>query len=446
LLDARKLLLSPFAWEALKRAIKSREIRIEPPQETAGFLSAQTIDPEPIPLDVKVILFGDRQLYYLLAGADPDFARLFQVQADFEDAIERTDANNAAYGRLIASIVQRHELLPVAADGVAALIEQGARVADDQNKVSVEIGRLADLVREADYWARKDNATMIDRGSIERAIREAVERADRIRDRSHEMITRDVVMIDTRGEQVGQVNGLAVLQIGTFAFGKPSRITARVRLGQGRITDIEREAKLGGALHTKGVMILWGFLSGRFAEDMPLALAATLVFEQSYGGVDGDSASSTELYALLSALAEVPIRQGLAVTGSVNQFGEVQAIGGANEKIEGFFDICKSDGLTGDQGVLIPKANAQHLMLRQDVVDACQAGQFHVHAVETIDQGIEILTGVAAGTVDADGAYPDGTINARVQARLAAFATAARNFAKDGIATPVEPSDPGAVS
>jgi len=430
LIDARKLLLSPFAWEALKRTIKAREIKIEQPAEATGFMSTQTIDPEPIPLDVKVILFGDRQLYYLLASHDPDFVRLFQVQADFDDTISRNTENDAAYARLIASIVKEHDLLPVDASGVARLIEQGARLADDRQKLSIEIGHLADLVREADFWARREGADIITRELVQRAVNEGIERADRIRDRSHETITRDIVMIETRGDEVGQINGLAVLQIGTFAFGKPSRITARVRLGEGRVTDIEREAKLGGALHTKGVMILWGFLSGRFAKTIPLALAATLVFEQSYGGVDGDSASSTELYALLSALADVPIHQGFAVTGSVNQFGEVQAIGGVNEKIEGFFDICKAQGLTGTQGVLIPKANVQHLMLREDVVEAASNGQFHIHSVETVDQGIEILTGVAAGARGEDGSWPEGSINARVAERLRMFAEAARAFSK----------------
>lgn len=430
LLDVRKLLMVPFAWEALKRAIKSRAIRVEQPSEVSGLMSTQTLDPEPIPLDVKVILFGDRQLYYALAGVDPDFTRLFQVQADFEDAIERNEANNQAYGRLIASIVAEHDLLHVDATGVAGLIEEGARLASDRDKVSVEIGRLADLVREADYWARKNGSDLICRADLDTAIAHSIERSDRIRDRSQETITRDIVMIETTGSAVGQINGLAVLQIGTFAFGKPSRITARVRLGRGQITDIEREAKLGGALHTKGVMILWGFLSGRFAQDIPLALAATIVFEQSYGGVDGDSASSTELYALMSALSGVPIRQGLAVTGSVNQFGEVQAIGGANEKIEGFFDVCNASGLTGEQGVLIPASNAQHLMLRQEIVEACQAGQFHIHAVETIDQGIEILTGVAAGEAASDGSYPEGTINRLVRDRLVGFAKDGRSFAK----------------
>ncbi len=432
MIDARKLLMSPFAWEALKRTIKAQEVRIEQPAEAMGFMSTQTLDPEPIPLDVKIVLFGDRQLYYLLAAYDEDFNGLFKVEADFDDTIPRSDENAADYARLIASIAKRHDLRPVDASGVARLIEEGSRLADDREKLSIQVGRIADIVREADYWAAQDNARAIAKAHVQRAVDEAIQRADRLRDRAQETITRDIVMIDTAGEKVGQINGLAVLQLGSFAFGKPSRITARVRMGQGRITDIEREAKLGGNLHTKGVMILWGFLAGRFAQDHPLALAASLVFEQSYGGVDGDSASSTELYALLSALSGVPIKQGYAVTGSVNQWGEVQAIGGVNEKIEGFFDICVANGLTGDQGVLVPAANVQHLMLREDVVAAAAEGRFHIHGVETIDQGIEILTGIKAGERNAQGEFTPGSINARVEARLRAFSQAARAFAKAG--------------
>jgi lon-related putative ATP-dependent protease len=426
LVDARKLLLSPFAWEALKRALKAHELKVEPPAETAGIMSTQTLDPEPIPLDVKVVLFGDRQLYYLLAANDPDFDRLFKVQADFDDTIDRTEDNHAAYARLIASIVSKHELKHVDAAGVARLIAEGSRLADDRDKLSIEVGRLADIVREADFWAGEAGRSEIGHGDVTKAIEERIQRADRMRDRAQESIDREIILIGTEGSKVGQINGLSVLQLGNFAFGRPTRITARVRMGQGRVTDIEREVKLGGPLHSKGVMILWGFLAGRFAQDIPLALAASLVFEQSYGGVDGDSASSTELYALLSALSEVPIDQGLAVTGSVNQWGEVQAIGGVNEKIEGFFDVCNARGLTGRQGVLIPEANVQHMMLRPDVVAAVEKGQFRVHAVSHIDQGIEILTGVRAGERDANGKYPEGTIYRRVEDKLATFASYAR--------------------
>ena len=430
LIDARKLLLSPFAWEALKRTIKAREIRIEQPAETMGFVSTQTLDPEPIPLDVKVVLFGDRELYYLLAANDPDFRGLFKVQADFDDTISRSSDNDRAYARVISSIVNEHGLKPADASGVARLIEEGARLADDREKLSIEIGRLSDLVREADYWASESGRDFITREDVKRAVEEGIQRADRVRDRSQEVIDRNIVLIDTKGVKVGQINALSVLQIGTFAFGRPSRITARVRMGQGRVTDIEREVNLGGPLHSKGVMILWGFLAGRYAEDVPLAMAATLVFEQSYGGVDGDSASSTELYALLSALSEVPVKQGFAVTGSVNQWGEVQAIGGVNEKIEGFFDICNARGLTGDQGVLIPQANVQHLMLREDVIEAVRDGKFAIHAVSHIDEGIEILTGVKAGERGEDRQYPVGSINRAVEDKLKQFAERARAFGR----------------
>jgi lon-related putative ATP-dependent protease len=430
LLDARKLLLSPFAWEALKRAIKAREIRIEQPTEMSGLISTQSLDPEPIPLDIRVVLLGDRELYYLLSAYDPDFSRLFKVQADFDDTIARSSENDHAYARLIASIVKEHNLKPFDAAGVARLIDEGARLAEDREKLSIEIGRIADIAREADYWSGEAKRKLTTRQDVARAIEEQIQRSDRLRDRAQETIARGVVLVDTEGAQVGQINGLSVLQLGSFAFGRPTRITARVRLGSGRVTDIEREVKLGGPLHSKGVMILWGFLAGRYALEGPLALAASLVFEQSYGGVDGDSASSAELYALLSALAEQPIRQSLAVTGSVNQWGEVQAIGGVNEKIEGFFDICRERGLNEQQGVLIPRSNVQHLMLREDVVDAARHGQFSIYPVATIDEGIEILTGVKAGERGAEGRFPAGTINRLVEDKLRSFAERARGFAK----------------
>jgi lon-related putative ATP-dependent protease len=431
-LDARKLLMSPYAYEALKRALKSRELRIEQPTDlvTGGIGGVQSLDPEPIPLSVKVVLIGDRQLYYTLAEADPDFLGLFKVQADFEDHVRRSPEQDRNYARIIASIVREHGLHPLDVGGVARVIEQGVRMADDREKLSVEIGYISDLVREADYWARTAKRTIITREDVVRAVDAATQRSDRMRDRAQETIDRGQVLVDVTGAKVGQINGLAVLQLGRFAFGRPSRITARVRMGTGRVTDIEREAKLSGPLHTKGMMILWGFLAGRYAQDVPLAVAASLVFEQSYGGVDGDSASSTELYALLSALSDIPIRQGLAVTGSVNQWGEVQAIGGVNEKIEGFYDVCKVKGLDGQQGVLIPQSNAQNLMLREDVVEAAGAGKFAIYPVASIDQGIELLTGVPAGQRRTDGTFPDDTVNARVEARLRALAERARDFSK----------------
>jgi lon-related putative ATP-dependent protease len=438
LLDARRMLLSPFAWEALKRAIKAREIRVEQPTEVTGFLSTQTLDPEPIPLDLKVVLFGDRELYYLLAAYDPDFSRLFKVQADFDDTIKRSSENDNAYARLIASVVKEHGLKPVEAAAVARIIDEGARLADDREKLSIEIGRIADIVREADYWSNQAKRKTTSRQDVVRAIDEQIQRSDRLRDRAQESIGRGIVLVDTEGAHVGRINGLSVIQLGAFSFGRPSRITARVRLGSGRVTDIEREAKLGGPLHSKGVMILWGFLAGRYAMETPLALAATLVFEQSYGGVDGDSASSAELYALLSALADVPIKQSLAVTGSVNQQGEVQAIGGVNEKIEGFFDVCRARGLNEEQGVLIPKSNVQHLMLREDVVEAVKNGQFAIYAVGTVDEGIEILTGVKAGERGAERRFPAGTVNRLVEDKLRSFAERGRSFARSA----GEPGEP----
>ena len=430
MIDARKLLLSPFAYEALKRALKAREIRIEQPAEVAGILATQSLDPEPIPLEVKVFLHGERDIYYLLSHFDPDFAGLFKVQADFEDTIVRSTENDLAYARVIAAIVREHGLTHFDPSGVAGVIEYGARLADDREKLSIAIGYISDLVREADYWARRHGKALVGQPEVTAAIKAKIERADRIRDRAHESVDRGIVLVDTHGAKVGQINGLAVVQVGNFAFGRPNRITARARMGAGRVIDIEREAKLGGALHTKGMMILYGFISGRYAQDFPLAMAATLTFEQSYGGVDGDSASSTEIYALLSALSELPIKQGLAVTGSVNQWGDVQAIGGVNEKIEGFFDVCATRGLTGEQGVLIPASNVQHLMLREDVVAAARMGRFHIYPVSTIDQGVELLTGVPAGVRSEDGRYPDGSVNALVEDRLRGFAERARKFGK----------------
>ena len=432
LLDARKVLMSPFAWEALKRALKTAKVRIETPMEAMGLVSTQSLEPEVIPLSVKVILFGEPEHYYLLSQHDPDFSRLFKVQADFDDKIDRTPESEKSYARLIAAIVAEHKLRPVKASGVARLIDEGARLADHSGKLSIEIGRIADIAREADHWAGKSGRSEITGDDVSCAVNEHIERAGRMRDRTQEVIERGLVLVDTDGSKAGQINALSVHQIGDLSFGRPSRITARVRMGQGRVTDIEREVKLGGPLHSKGVMILWGYLAGRFAQDVPLALAATLVFEQSYGGVDGDSASSAELYALLSALAEAPIDQGLAVTGSVNQWGEVQTIGGVNEKIEGFFDICRKRGLTGRQGVIIPQANVQNLMLRDDVVTAVGNGKFAIFPVSSVDQGIEILTGVKAGERVASGEFEPATINRRVEDKLRSLAEGARRFSVSG--------------
>ncbi|MEM8795633.1 MAG: Lon protease family protein, partial [Pseudomonadota bacterium] len=430
--DARRLLTEPFVWEAIKRTLRSGSIRIESGAEHLGLSTTVSLDPEPIPLHVKVILIGERRLYDLLVHFDPDFGDLFKVEADFDDRWERTEDNEGQTARLFSSIIRSENLLPLSAEGAALLIEEAARDAQDAERLSLRTEELCDLLSEADYWARQDERRVVSADDMDCAIKERIQRKDRIRERMYEAIERETMLIDTEGSIVGQVNGLAVLGIGGFAFGKPSRITARVRMGTGKLIDIEREVKLGGPLHSKGVMILSSYLNGNFSLDQPISLWASLVFEQSYGGVDGDSASSTELYTLLSALSDVPIKQSLAVTGSVNQLGQVQAIGGVNEKIEGFFDICKARGLTGDQGVLIPASNVKHLMLRQDVVDAAADGRFNVYPVSTINEGIELLTGRAAGERDADGRYPAESINALVEEKLETFATRRRFFASDG--------------
>lgn len=429
ILDVRSVLLQPFAWEGLKRALKSGEIRIESPREALGLVSTVTVEPEPIEMDTKVVLMGDRLLYYLLSQHDPDFGDLFKVEADFDDRIDRTEESEALYARLVASLVRNEELRPFDRGAVARVVERSARMVGDSEKLSVRSRGVMDLIREADYWAGEDEAEVVAAEHVQRAIDEGIHRSDRIRERVQEEIDRGTIFIDTDGEEVGQINGLSVLQLGDFSFGRPSRITARTRMGKGDVVNIEREVELSGPIHSKGILILQGFLEGRFAADRPLSLSASLVFEQSYGGVDGDSASSTELYALLSSIAETPLRQDLAVTGSVNQHGRVQPIGGVNEKVEGFFDVCAERGLTGDQGVLIPAANVKHLMLREDVRDAVAEGRFHVYPVEHVDQGMELLTGLEMGERAEDGTYPDGTVNALVDERLAELASKRAAFA-----------------
>ena len=422
LLDAMRLLSQPYAWDAMKRALRAKELRIEPLERAIGLLTTVSLDPEPIPLDVTVLLIGDRRLYYLLAEYDPEFAELFKVAADFEDDLRRSPDTVADLSRLLATLANRQGLLPFGAPAVARVIEHASRSIGDAQRVDVRLNYLGDLLTQADYFARQAGEALVLPAHVQQTIDAAEARSGRVRERVQEAILRDTLLIDTAGERVGQINGLAVLGLGGVMFGRPSRISARVRPGQGRVLDIEREVELGGPLHSKGVLILSSFLAARYATGEALSLSASLVFEQSYSGVDGDSASCAELYALLSALAEAPIRQSLAVTGSVNQFGEVQAIGGVNEKIEGFFDICRARGLTGNQGVLIPASNVQHLMLRAGVRDAVAAGQFHVYAVRTVDEGIELLTGLPAGVADADGIYPEGSINGLVSDRLAEYA------------------------
>jgi lon-related putative ATP-dependent protease len=433
ILDVRKILMQPYAWEGLKRALSSQEVRIESLGQALSLISTVSLEPEPIPLDVKVVLLGERLFYYLLNYFDPDFGDLFKVAADFEDTMTRTGESDLLYARLIATIARKEGLLALDRAACARLIEHSARMAADAEKLSIRLRDITDRLREADYWARQAGRDVVTGDDVQRALDARIHRADRLRERLQDEIHRGTLLIDTQGERVGQVNGLSVVGLDDFIFGHPSRITASARLGKGEVLDIQREVELGGPLHSKGVLILSGFLGARYASSRPLSLSASLVFEQTYGEVEGDSASSAELYALLSALAETPVKQSLAVTGSVNQHGEIQAIGGVNEKIEGFFDVCQRRGLTGEQGVLIPAANVKHLMLRHDVVEAVAQEKFHIYPVRTVDQGIELLTGLPAGERDENGLFPDGTINQRVEVRLLILAEQARAFA-----TPLE--------
>ena len=428
-IDVRKLLQQPYAWEGLKQALRTREICIESLGQAYGLISTVSLEPEPIPLQVKVILLGERLLYHLLCYYDPDFNELFKVTADFEDDMRRDDANITTFAELLAALTRKDGLRPFDRTAVARVIERASRLAGDAGKLTTHMQSIADLLREADFWAGENGHELVVAADVQQALNAQVQRASRMRERMQEAMLEETILIDTDGCRVGQINGLSVYQLGNFAFGRPSRITARIRLGKGEIIDIERQVEMGGPLHSKGVLILAGFLGARYAADRPFSLSASLVFEQSYGGVDGDSASSAELYALLSALADLPIKQSLAVTGSVNQHGQVQAIGGVNEKIEGFFDLCQARGLTGEQGVLIPAANVRHLMLREDVVAAVEAGQFTIYAVATIDEGIEILTGLPAGSRDQEDRYPMDSVNGRVVARLATLAEQQRAFA-----------------
>ncbi|HXO03782.1 MAG TPA: ATP-binding protein, partial [Stellaceae bacterium] len=400
ILDAERLIAGGYGWAALKRALQSGEIRIESIEQALSLASTVTLQPEPIPLDVKVVLVGSPMLYYLLSSHDDDFAELFKIAADFDDRVARTSDATLLYARVIATIVRRQHLRAFDRDAVARVIEQAARLAADSERLSTSMRAIVELLQEADQVAADAGKEIVGAAQVQGAIDAQIRRGDRVYRRMQEEIRRRTIRIETDGEVTGQINGLSVISLGALAFGNPTRITAQVRMGRGEIVDIEREVQLGGPLHSKGVLILTGFLGGRFGAERPLSLHASLVFEQSYGGVDGDSASAAELFALLSALSEVPIRQSFAVTGSIDQHGNIQAIGGVNEKIEGFFDVCKAAGLTGKQGCIIPASNVKHLMLRGDVVAAADQGQFRVIPMATIDQGFELLTGVPTKTTD----------------------------------------------
>ena len=420
-LDIEDVLRNPFVYEALKRALVNKEVRVEDVAERYGMFSAATLRPQPIPLDVKVCLIGHPRYYHLLFAHDEVFREIFKVKADFDYQAERNDEAVSRFGPFIAQLINREDLPHFHRSAVAAVVDESSRHVEDQQKVSLRFGELNDLIREAAYWARQDESDLVMDRHVGRAVEEAEFRASLSKERVQEFIQRQIILVDTDGEVAGQINGLAVHMLGDYHFGRPSRITVSVHLGREGVVNIERRVRMSHATHDKGVLIIAGFLGDRFAQDQPLTLSAALTFEQSYSEIAGDSASSTELYVLLSALAEVPIKQGIAVTGSVNQRGQVQAIGGVNYKIEGFFDVCAARGLTGEQGVMIPSANVQHLMLRQDVVDAVAAGRFNIWAVDHVDQGIAVLTGMPAGELDEEGEWTPDSINARVQGRLRAF-------------------------
>jgi lon-related putative ATP-dependent protease len=421
-LDALDVLRHPFAWEALKRALRSSEARIESLAEEFSTIPLATLRPEPIPLDVKVVLIGSPFLYHLLFAFDEDLRELFKVKADFSPDLDWTREHERNYAAFVSRQVRDAGLRHFDAPAVARLIEHGARLRESQRKLSARLLEISDVVAEASFWAERAGHELVRAEDVELAIRKREFRSNLLEERIRELIAEGTIVIETDGERVGQVNGLSILDLGDYSFGRPSRVSARVSLGRGRVESIEREIELSGPIHSKGVLILSGYLQATYAQEWPLAVSATLTFEQSYDEVEGDSASSTELYALLSALSGLPLDQGIAVTGSVDQHGRVQAVGGVTRKIEGFYATCVVQGLTGRQGVIVPAANVRNLMLHEDVVEAVRAGRFHVWAVRTIDEGIELLTGRRAGRRRADGTYPPDSVHGLVAARLEAYA------------------------
>ena len=429
-LPVESLLTNPLSYDGLKRALRNSKIAIEEPGEHLGYITTKTLTPQPIPLNVKVILVGNPQVYQLLLAYDPEYREFFKVKADFDTTIDRNKENLRRYASFVCTICEKEGLKHLEASAIAKVVEHGSRLAEDQKKLSTRFAEVSDLIREANYYATQDRSKYINANHITKALEEKVYRSNLIQQKILEMIQRGLFLIDTSGAKTGQVNGLSVISLGDFEFGRPSRVTASIALGRGGVLDIEREAKMGGPIHTKGVLILGGYLANKYAQDKPLSLSARLVFEQSYEGVEGDSASSTELYAILSSLADIPIKQNIAVTGSVNQKGEVQAIGGVNEKIEGFFEVCKARGLKGDESVMIPKSNIQDLMLKDEVVKAVKDGRFHIYAISTIDEGIEVITGVKAGERRKDGSFEPSTVNDKVDRRLREMAETLARFAE----------------
>ncbi|MCH8205528.1 MAG: AAA family ATPase [Chloroflexi bacterium] len=430
--QARDLLASPLSWETLKRTLRSGEVRIENIGEQYSPLPSTTLRPQPIPVNCKIVLVGSPDLSHLLRGADEDFQRYFKVTADFDTLMDRNAENMAKYAAFVAARSKDGNLRPFQNTAVARIIDYSSRLVQDQEKLTTRFMDVADMLTEANYWAAKDSNDVVTADHVAKAIDQRHYRASLPEERLNELIESGAIHISTEGKAVGQINGLAVMSIGDYVFGKPSRITARTSLGKGQVVNVERETRMSGRIHDKGFMILTGYLRGKYAQDRPLSLSASIGFEQTYSEVDGDSASSTELYALLSAISGLPIDQGIAVTGSVNQSGEVQAIGGATYKIEGYYDVCKAKGLTGSQGVMIPSDNLRNLVLKDKVVDAVRDGNFKIYAVSTVDEGIEVLTGVAAGERGEDGTYVEGTVHHLVEKRLREMAEQVRRFGRDG--------------
>jgi predicted ATP-dependent protease len=439
-INAHDVLLNAGAWETLKRTIKNKEVRIEDLSEQFGIVPVAGMRPNPIPVNVKVIMIGHQFIYHELYGLDEDFRKIFKVKADFDSEMARNEQAFKDYASFISSRCRDEGLLHFDPSGVARVVEYGAWLVDDQQKLSARFSDVADIIREASYWARNAGFEIVSAAHVQRAVEEKCYRSSLTEERIRSFIAEGTILVDVTGDAVGQVNGLAVIDLGDIRFGRPSRITAKTYMGKSGVVDIERESKMSGKIYEKGVLILSGYLGARYAQERPLSLAASLCFEQSYEGIDGDSASSTELYALLSSLSRIPIKQGIAVTGSVNQNGQVQPIGGVNQKIEGFFDLCRVKGLSGDQGVMIPAQNAKNLMLRRDIVEAVAAGRFHIYAVHTIDEGIEILTGVPAGGRNGNAPYKEGTINYLVEQRLREFSEGMRKFDKDEESSKASPA------
>jgi lon-related putative ATP-dependent protease len=421
IVQAKDVLSNPYSWEALKRALKIGEIAIENIAEQTGMVATSSLRPRPIPLDVKVIVIGSYEIYNLLYNLDEDFKKLFKVKADFDIEMDRDAGHVYNVAAFISKHCREHGLRHFDRSAVTRIVEYSSRLADHQNKLSTRFNEIVEIIYEADTWAGMEGAGYVTGNHVTKAIQEKVYRSNKYEKKIHEYIKDGTILIDTEGAVAGQVNGLSVLDTGEYSFGRPSRITAVAYAGKKGVINVEREVKMSGSIHDKGVLILGGYLGDKFAQRAPLSLTASIAFEQSYGGVDGDSASSTELYAILSTLAEVPIKQNIAVTGSVNQRGEIQPIGGVNQKIEGFFRVCREKGLTGDQGVMIPHQNVDNLMLDDEVIQAVAEGKFHIYPVRTIEEGIEILTGMPAGTMGEDGGYPEGTLYHRVQQKLESF-------------------------